>query len=774
MKPDEPRITGQAQSWIGLALPRREDDALVAGRGCYVDDLSPAGCVHLVFVRSPWPRARILSVRLDEAQAMAGVLGVFTGEDLAAVPSLAVNQIHPGMHVPPHPILARNGVNAVGEPVVAVVAESLEAARDAAELVEIEYDAQEPVLDHGAHGDALFAEVPANEAYVRHWKSGDTDAAFAGADVVVRTQMRQPRVSAAPMEPRAVLASWDAGPGELTVWVGTQSPHRARIDIARGLALPEAQVRVIVPDVGGAFGSKASLYVEDICVAWAARRLRRPVKWTAMRGEDLMAATHGRGIDAEAELAVRRDGTLLGLRARVRCALGHWMPFSGAVPGWNAARILPGPYLLNTIDIGLRGSLSNAAGVGIYRGAGRPEAALLMERLMDEAARELGIDPLELRRRNVIPAERFPYTTATEQVLDSGNYGRILEAAAQLAGYAQLREEQARRRAAGELFGVGISLYVEPCGFGWESARVRIEPDGSVTAATGSSDQGQGHKTAFGQIAAQILGVPMHAVRLRDGDTRHAPPGVGALASRSIAIGGSALAKAAQEVRDRGVALAAQLLGVSSEEVVGAEGGFAVAGRPGTTVGWAALAALASAEQDKAGALPLEADVVLHSDGEAWSYGCCIAAVSIDADTGELRTEKLAWVDDAGLIINPLLAEGQLRGGLAQGIGQALMEAIIYDENGQLLTGSFMDYAIPRADDIPDVAIEKMSTPAVTNPLGAKGVGESGTIAVPPALLNAALDALAPRGVRHLEMPLTRETLWRAMNGSTDSTGEKT
>lgn len=710
------------QRWVGQPLRRVEDERVLAGKGCFVDDLQPPGCAYAAFVRSPMARARIAGLNVDAAREVPGVLAVITGEDVAALGELAVNRILPQMRVPARALLARTMVNAVGEPVALVVAETLHAARDAAELVEVDYDALDAVVDTETAKDAppLYDDLPANDVFSQHWRDGDVDAAFARADRTVSLRLEFPRVAPTSLEPRGALASWDATTRALTVWTSSQTPHRARADLARILGLDVEKVRTIAPDVGGAFGMKASIYPEDALVAWASMQLARPVKWAAMRSEDLLSATHGRGGVVTAELAVANDGALLGLRARVTYPLGLWLPFSAAVPAWNAARILPGPYRVAAVDIHTQGVVTNTAPLGIYRGAGRPEAATVMERLMDEAARALDIDPVELRRRNAVPADGFPHRTPTGQTLDSGDFAMLLERATALTEYRELRAEQARRRAQGELVGIGVSLYVEPCGSGWESARITMNPDGRVIAATGTSPQGQGQRTAFAQIVADELGVAFDAVEVRQGDTRETPTGVGALASRSTAIGGSALKLAAAEVREK--------------------------------------------MRASAGHEAVEATVVYTAPAEAWSSGCCIAAVSIDADTGELRIERFVWVDDAGMIVNPLLAEGQLIGGFAQGLGQTLMEHVRYDEHGQLLTGTFMDYAVPRADDIPALTIEKVATTSPANALGAKGVGESGCIGAPPALLNAAIDALAPRGVHHLDMPLTSEKLWRALN----------
>ena len=662
-------------------------------------------------------------------------------------------------------MLPAGEVGAVGDAVAAIVAETPDAARDAAELIDVEYEPIDAVTDPGAAVTAgpTLPGLAANGVLSQSWRHGDVDAAFASAAATVELRVAQPRVSAVALEPRAALATWEAEAGVLTAWLSTQTPHRARSDLARLLLLDELRVRVIARDVGGAFGAKASLYPEDVVVAWVAMRLGRPVKWTASRSEDLLATAHGRGAVMEGALAVAGDGRVLGLRARASFPLGRFLTYSAAVPAWNAGRILPGPYRADPVDIAVGGVVTNTAAVGIYRGAGRPEAAMLMERLMDEAARRLGIDPVDIRRRNVIPSGSFPYRTPTGQVFDSGAYRALLDRVCDAAGYPELRAEQARRRAAGAHCGIGIAIYVEPCGQGWESARARLAKDGTVQVATGSSAQGQGRETAYAQIAADALGMPFEAIVVRHGDTDATPKGVGALASRSTAIGGSAVLEAARALRDKARRCAAKLLQCAAEDVVQDPSGFSIAGAPGRRVGWSEIA---DAAPDR-----LETSVVLAASGEAWSFGCCLAVVAIDGDTGVLRVERLVWGDDAGVIVNPLLVEGQLVGGMAQGLGQALMERIVYDEAGQLVTGSLMDYAMPRAADMPDVEFLKSATPTRANPLGAKGVGEAGCIGIPAALVNAAVDALAPLGVRHLDMPLTSDKLWRVLDGA--AKGEK-
>jgi carbon-monoxide dehydrogenase large subunit len=757
-------------TWVGRPLRRREDQRLLTGAGRFVDDLQPPGCLHVALVRSPHAHAAV--VRLDTALARQapGVVAAVTGEEVQHLGPMPVNRLVPDMKIPPHPILATGRVRAAGTPVAAVVAESAVAARDAAEVVEVEYEplpaAVEPESALAPGAPALFEDVPGNRCFARALRDGDPAAAFARATHRVVLRVATARLSAVPIEPRSVVAAWDDNAEELTLWVSCQAPFRIRGELARLLALPEARVRVIAPDVGGGFGVKSGPYREEILLAWLARRLGRPLKWVATRGEDMITTNHGRGSVCEAELALDGEGRILALRARIASPLGAALLNAAAGPPWNHARLMPGAYAVPACDIEVQGALTPTTSVAAYRGAGRPEAAFCIERLMDAAARATGLDPAEIRRRNFIPPGRFPYRTVTGQVYDSGDYPQALALALEAAGYAELRRAQAERRHRGEVVGIGLASYVEPAALGWESGSLKVERSGRVTAITGSSAHGQGHETTFAQVVADRLGVHPDEVVVVHGDTRSGPEGFGTFGSRSVALGGGALARVAAEVRDKGRRIAARLLEAALDDVQGIPGGFQVAGVPQRRMTWkeVATAAYAGGAALPAGDTPgLEASTYFQAEGEVWSFGAVVAAISIDRGTGGLHIEKLVWVDDAGTIVNPLLAEGQLHGSLAQGLGQALSERIVYDERGQLLAGTLMDYALPRAEDVPPVTIEKMHTPSPMNPLGAKGLGEAGCIAIPPAIVNAAVDALAPFGVGHLDMPLTPERLWAAM-----------
>ncbi len=761
---------GRSDGWIGRPLKRREDHRLLTGAGSYVDDLRPPGCVHAALLRSPHAHARIAHLDVQAARRDPRVLLVVTGKDVAHLGPMPVNRLVPDMRVPPHPILAETHVHAAGTPVAAVVAEDPYAAYDALDLIGVEYEAlpalpePEAALAEGA--PLLFSGIDGNRALTRIIREGDVHRAFAAAAHVVQLRVAQSRISAVALEPRSVLASFDRSTDELTMWVSCQAPFRIRAEVARLLEMPESRVRVIAPDVGGGFGVKTGPYREDVLLAWLTRRLGRPVKWVATRREDQITTNQARGSVCEGELALDAGGRITALRGRITSPLGSSLMNAAAGSPWNHARLLPGAYVVPACDITVSGALTTTAPVSAYRGAGRPEACFFIERLMDTAARTLGLDPAELRRRNFIPANRFPYRTITGQSYDSGDYPQALDRALAAADYAGLRRRQAERRARGEIVGVGLASYVEPCALGWESGSIRVERSGRVTAITGSSAHGQGHETTFAQVVADHLGVTPDEVTVLHGDTRSGPEGFGTFGSRSVALGGGALVRGSVEVRDKGRRIAARLLEAAPEDIVPVRGGFQVAGVPQKRVTWkeVATAAYAGGQALPPGDTPgLEATMYFQPEGEVWSFGAVVCAVQIEPEIGELRIEKLVWVDDAGTIINPLLAEGQLHGALAQGLGQALLEAIVYDRDGQCLTSTLMDYTIPRATDVPPVLIEKMHTASPRNPLGAKGLGEAGCIAMPPAVVNAAVDALAPLGVTHLDMPLTAPRLRAAL-----------
>ncbi len=703
---------------VGQARLRTEDRALLTGQARFADDIRIAGCLHAAFVRSPEAHGRIVAIETADAAAGPGVVAVFTGADLAGTGPTSVNPLMPEVRpLPPAP-LAFDTVAAVGAPVALVVAESAAAAQDAADAIAVEI---EPLPLAPPAGDRCRAR----ETWRSPPQPGGRNAA---AQVAV--SIRHPLLAPAALEPRGIVADGASAPGRLTVWLGSQSPHRARTELAAALGLDPDLIRVVAPDVGGAFGMKASLYPEDIAVAFAARSLERCVKWIATRSEEFLAATQGRGQTVEASLSAAADGALLHLDARIRAPLGHWMPYSAVVPARNAGRILPGPYRVASADIEAAGVETHGAAVGIYRGAGRPEAALAMELSIERLAGALGMAPEAVRRRNFIAAADMPWTTPTGQVLDSGDYRAAYDRAAALmaAGTPAAPPQD------GLLRGAATVAYIEPSGLGWESARLTLGADGAIAAATGSTAQGQGRTTAVQQIVGAHLGTDPAAVAVVHGDSAAPDTGIGALASRSTPIGGSALVRACEALRQQAEARL----------------GRPLSARPD----WPAIARRTGA---------LTADAIYTAEGEAWGYGAVGCAVAIDPETGVPAIERLVWVDDAGTTINPMLAHGQLIGGIAQGIGEALLERIVYDGDGQLLTGSFMDYGIPRAADMPPVAAERMETPSPANLLGARGIGEAGAIGAPAAIACAVMAALRPLGIKHLDMPFTPAQLWQAI-----------
>lgn len=703
---------------MGQSLLRLEDNRLLTGKGCFTGDQKVPACSHLAFCRSPVAAANIISIRTAAALAAPGVQAVYSGADLGHFDKLPINPVIAPAYLPDYPLLARRRLDAVGQAYAVVVATSPNAALDAAEQVELEYQTLDPQSDQSAQ--------PGRDVFVAHWSDANFAAVSARGEFSVSVEIHHPRLAAVALETRSVLVVPDATTGVLQIELSSQTPHRARQHLAHILGLPEQQLQVRTADVGGAFGMKASLYPEEVLAVWIAQQLNCAVQWQATRNEDMLSATHGRAIHSKGTLVLDRHGRFLSLRAQLQCPLGHWLPNSAAVPAWNAARILPGPYRIEAVSIDTRATLSNTAAVGIYRGAGRPEAAMLMERLIDKAARKLNRDPLQLRKLNFIGRAELPLTRTTGARLDSGDYTYCLNELCEVAQIDELRQAVQQRRDNGELVGIGLACFVEPCGSGWESASLVRHVDGSLSASIGGSTQGHGRETACVQLLCDEFCLPATAVRIRHGDTNTCPTGIGALASRSTAIGGSALLRAARDIKQQ------------------------LHDTPNT---------------DK----PLESHVVYTAEHEAWGSGYFIAQVAIDADTGHLTVEQMICVDEIGRVINPMLAEGQLHGGIAQGLGEATMEQMIYDDSGQLITGSLTDYALPRARDMPAI-VSRNCQPANTatdaNILAAKGIGESGTIGAPAAIVNAAIDALADRGVSDLQMPLSSEQIWRALGNA--------
>jgi carbon-monoxide dehydrogenase large subunit len=691
-------------TYVGRPLPRAEDVRFLTGRARYLADLEEDGAVHAAFARSPHAHARLLGVDADAAANAQDVAAVLTGADLAGVGTLPSGSVEDGVVAGAgHPVLARDIVRYVGEPVALVLAESRAAAEDAADLIDARYEPLEPVLSSRDESNVL----------VRWSRSrGDVEGAFAAAHRVVSCSFSIPRLVAAPLEGRGALARYDAADDVLAVHCSAQDPHRPLAHLSHALVREPERIRIVVPDVGGAFGSKGAIGPEVVAVAAAALRLGRPVKWVEDRLENFLAAYQGRGLEADAELAVGADGRFLALRARLHADLGAYLYPTTPVPGYTTAMLLTGAYAIPAADVTLFGAATNKPPTGPYRGAGRPEAALVIERLVELAARELGVDPFELRRINFVPRDAFPYETALGWIYDSGDYERCLDRALELLGIEDWRAARETARAEGRIVGIGAGMVIERCGGLWESARVEVESDGGVVVWTGSSPHGQGHETTFAQIAADELGVAPEDVSVRWGDSHEVPPGIGTFASRSVAMGGSAIVQACRELRETGA---------SSAEV------------------------------------RFESPLL-------FSSGAYAAAVEIERATGRLQVHRLVAADDPGKVVNPLLAEGQVLGAVAQGLGECLAEEAVYDEEGQPRTASFADYKLLTAAEIPALATAFVETPSPHNPLGAKGVGEAGAIGTPAAIANALADALAAEGLPGLDPPFTEERLWQALN----------
>src|SRR5579864_1126586 len=766
-------MSSPATQWIGRPLKRREDLRFLRGRATYVGDMTLPGMAHLVIVRSTHGHARLRAVEADAARRAPGVMAVMTAQDL-------VGRIHPMPVNPlkdaeiaqiPHPVLAAGTVRYAGEAVAGILAESRAAAIDAARLVEIDYDPLPVVADvaAGLSGAVVLHETVPDNVLIRMTRgSGDVDAAFRAAARVVRERFHIPRIAAAPMEPRGAVVVYDHGADLLTLWVSAQEPYRPRAQMSRVLGRPEDRIRVVVPDVGGAFGSKGNLAPEVVVAALLAIDTRKPVKWIEARHENFASSPQARGLDAEVEVAVEADGRITGLRAKLTSDIGAYLYPSTSTPPSRTAELLTGAYDIPAARVEVVGVATNKVPTAPYRGAGRPEAAYMIERMVDRVAQELGLDPVAVRHRNLIGRDRFPYRSALGSVYDSGNYAAALEKACALVEYERQRKAQRQAVADGRLVGIGVAVYIEPAGGQlWESAAVSVAPDGRVTLRTGSTAHGQGHETTFGQIAAEMLQVPMEAITLQQGDTALMPKGVGTFGSRSVACGGSALFGELEKIKAKMRKIAAHILEAAEADLRWDGDRIFVQGAPSRALTFREVAAAAhQPARLPAGLEPgLEASGTFSLPDMVYPFGAYAAVIEIDRETGGVRILKFAAVDDAGRIINPLLAEGQVIGAIVQGLGQALAEEIVYDEGGQLLTGTFSDYALLHAIHAPDVTAEFTETLSPYNPLGAKGVGEAGTVGAPPALANAVMDALAPLGVETLDLPFTAEKLWRAVRG---------
>ena len=775
---------------IGASVRRKEDLRFLNGRGHYTDDVNRPGQLYAYIRRSDRPHARLGAIDTAAAKASPGVVAVFTGADMQAdgVGGLPCGwQIHnkdgSPMAEPPHPVLAVGKVRHVGDPVAVVIAHTRQQAKDAAEKLAIDYQdlpgaaGMREALAPGAA--PVHDEVPGNVCY--DWHIGDkaaVDAAFAAAAKVVKLELENNRLIPNAMEPRAAVGDFDPMSGDYTLITTSQNPHVIRLLMgAFVLHIPENHLRVIAPDVGGGFGSKIYHYAEEAIVTWAAGKLKRAVKWTAERTESFMSDAHGRDHISTAELALDKDGHFLALRVATLANMGAYLStFAPCVPTYLYATLLAGVYKTPAIYAEVKAVFTNSVPVDAYRGAGRPEATFLLERLVDVAARETGIDRVEIRRRNFIPNDAFPYQTPVALQYDSGDYPATLTAALKAADYAGFESRRAAAKARGKLRGIGISTYLEACGIApsavvgslgaraglYECANIRVHPTGSVTVFTGAHSHGQGHETTFAQLVHEQLGVPLDQIEVVHGDTNRIPFGMGTYGSRSLAVGGSAMVKAMDKIVAKGKKIAAHLMEASVEDVEFKNGTFTVAGTDKSkTLTDISLTAYVPHNYPIEELEPgLEETAFYDPKNFTYPGGCHVAEVEIDPETGVTSVVNFTAVDDVGRVINPMIVEGQVQGGVAQGIGQALLEGAAYDASGQLLSGSFMDYTMPRADNLPNITVGTEITLCTHNPLGSKGCGEVGAIGSPPAVINAVVDALKDYGVRHIDMPATAEKIW--------------
>ncbi len=784
----------KAQSAIGASVRRKEDYRFLTGGGKYTDDVTLPGQSYAYFVRSPHAHAKILKINKSAALKAPGVIAVYTGDDTAAdkmggLPCgwLIKDVKGEPMKEPPHPPLAQGKVRHVGDQVAVIIAETYNQAKDAAELLEVDYDVLPAVVDAvealkpGA--PQVHDGAPNNRCYL--WSLGDkaaTDAAFAKAHHVTKIDITNNRLIPNAIEPRAALAHYNRADESYTLYVANQNPHVERLLMtAFVLGLPEHKVRVIAPDVGGGFGSKIFLYAEDVIVTWASKKVNRPVKWTADRSEAFLSDAHGRDHHTHAELAMDKDGKFLGLRVKTIANLGAYLStFGSSVPTYLYGTLLAGQYTTPAIYVEVDAAFTNTTPVDAYRGAGRPEATYVLERIVSQAAREMNLDQAEIRRRNFITA--FPYQTPVALMYDIGDYKSCLDKAQKLADVAGFPARRAEAEKRGKKRGLGYSTYIEACGLApsniagalgaraglFEAGEIRVHPTGSVTVFTGSHSHGQGHETTFAQVVAARLGIPVESVDVVHGDTGRMPFGMGTYGSRSIAVGGAAIMKALDKIEAKGKKIAAHLLEAAESDIEFKDGKFTVAGTDKSVpFGGVAFSAYVPHNYPLDKLEPGLNETAFYDPGNfTYPAGTHIAEVEVDPETGVVQIVNFSAVDDFGNIINPMIVEGQVHGGLAQGIGQAMLENCVYDqETGQLLTGSYMDYAMPRAADLPSFKVDTHVTPCTHNPLGVKGCGEAGAIGSPPAVVNAVIDALAPLGVKHLEMPLTPERVWRAIQG---------
>ncbi len=758
---------------MGAEVKRKEDPHLIVGGGNFVPNINIPGQLYAHFVRSPHAHARIIAIDSTFARNLDGVVTVFTGADLQhELGAMAWGKQLNGVRLESHPPLAISEVRHVGEAFAVVIARSASIAADAAVLINVDFEVLPATIGVLAalvpNAAIVHPSSPDNIEHRKSVKHGDPDKAFSNAFATISQRMVNQRLLGMPMETRGTIAQPDLISGGLTIWTSTQAPHWIRRDVAKMLSIPENSVRVVTPDVGGGFGVKIGLYPEDAVVALVSQKLCAPIKWIEDRSEHGLATTHGRAQVADVSAAVDARGVVTGLRMTIYGDIGAY-PVASDIPDLTLLMGV-GTYAVTDIEIAANCVYTNTTPVAAYRGAGRPEAAYYLERLMDLVARQLRIDPAEVRRRNYIPPSAFPYATPTGKVYDSGDYERNLDTALSLSNYAGLRVEQANRRSDGGrlLMGIGVASYVEMCGFGpFDSAQIRVEPSGTVTVTTGVSPHGQGGATTFAQIVADELGVDFDRIQVRHGDTGNTPMGNGTMGSRSIVVGGSSLLRASRHIRSKALKIAAHILEADATDVVFADGKYFVKGSPMKALSLAQIAEKAYSDE-----LPDDIDPGLEYTDYfkppelVYPFGNHIAVVDVDRETGSVFIREYFSVDDCGPRISPKLAAGQIHGGIAQGIGQALYEEAVYGDDGQLMTGTMMDYAMPKASYFPQFILAQTETRTPLNPLGVKGIGEAATIGSTPAIANAVLDALSPFGITHIDIPLKPERIWRAINSS--------
>jgi len=757
---------------VGARVKRREDPRLIRGLAQYADDINLPDTLHVAILRSPYAHAHIKIMETDAAHRHPGVVAVVTGAEIKdQIGTLPTSGEDKTLRVPNHYVLAIDKVCHVGQGVAAVVASDRYTARDALDLIHVEYEplpvVSDPEMALAPGSPVIHSEWSDNVAFRLEQKQGNLTKAFKEAHKVVRQRLIHQRLAPIAIEPRGVVAWYRSAEKELTVWSSTQIPHVLKTNVAQMLSLSENQVRVIAPEVGGSFGSKLNVYAEEGLLGYLALKLNRPVKWSEGRTENIQATIHGRGQAGEVEAAVKKDGTILGLRYKVVSDIGAYHQlYTSAIPHFTGL-MLSGCYKIPAISIEVTAAFTNKMSTDAYRGAGRPEATYVIERMMDRVAQELGIDPVKVRMKNFPKPKEFPFKTATGLVYDSGNYQLALRKALKLAGYEKLRRDQKRLRTQGRYLGIGLSTYVEICAMGpegmWEYGKVEVELTGKITVLSGASPHGQGQETSFAQIVADELGVALDDITVIHGDTAAVPKGIGTFGSRATAVGGIAIYQAAQKVKEKARELASHLLEVDPEDLNFTAGRFSVKGVPrkGLTIQQIAEQAHRAKNLHKKMAPGLAAESQFEPSNFTFPFGTHICVVEVEPQTGGIEIIKYFAVDDCGKVVNPLLVDGQIQGGIAQGVGQALFEEVVYDENGQLLTASLMNYAIPRAHDFPRFNLARTETPTPVNPLGIKGIGEAGTIGSTPAVVNAVVDALSPFGVTHIDMPLKPEKIWQ-------------